>query len=400
MGRVLTRPYPPRIPVWFSPLGLFGYNFIVSRLRVPLLFCLAATAHPQQSQLISAEVHPDRSITFRLPAPKANEVTVSVNSSPVSGPQRMEKDDKGVWSATVGPLDPEIYSYAFSVDGLIITDPNNPNIKPGVRSSSSVIEVPAGGPLFYDPQPKPHGTVHINMYESKSLGMTRSIYVYTPPGYETQKNKYPVLYLLHGSGDTESGWVTMGRANVIFDNLLAEGKALPMVVVMPFGHTQPGVGFGSISAASSDLALFTRDLLEDVMPFAEKLYRISAKPGGRAIAGLSMGGSQSMNIGLTHLDLFRWIGIFSSGAGRGSDPETAFADLFANPASSNRKIKLLWIGIGRKDGAFESAQRFSETLKKHEIEHVFHPSDGAHTWIVWRHYLNEFVPLLFRGVSL
>jgi enterochelin esterase family protein len=361
----------------------------VSRLCVSLLlFRLAAAAQP--------EVHPDRTVTFRLRAPKANEVTVSVNGVPPSELKPMEKDEKGVWSTTIGPLEPEIYTYTFSVDGVSVTDPNNPNIKPGVRSSPSLIEVPASQPLFYDPQPKPHGTVHINLYESKSLGMTRSMYVYTPPSYEKEKNKYPVLYLLHGSGDTEANWVTMGRANVILDNLLADRKAVPMIVVMPFGHAQPSVGFGSISAFSSDRAAFTRDLLEDVMPLAEKLYRISARPESRAIAGLSMGGSQSMNIGLTHLDLFRWIGIFSSGGGRSGDAETAFADLFADPAASNKKIKLLWIGIGRKDTSFESARGFSELLKRRQIEHVFRPSEGAHTWTVWRHYLNEFLPLLFR----
>jgi enterochelin esterase family protein len=341
-------------------------------------------------------VHPDRSVTFRLPAPKANDVTLSLSGISGAAPQPMEKDDKGVWSVTTGPLEPEIYSYMFSVDGVRITDPNNPNLKPGVRSSSSVIEVPAAQPSFYDPQPTPHGTVHMNLYESKSLGMTRSMYVYTPPGYESGKGDYPVLYLLHGSGDTESGWVTIGRANVILDNLLAGHKAVPMIVVMPFGHPQPSVGFGSISEPSSDRAAFTRDLLEDILPFAEKLYRISAKPQSRAIAGLSMGGSQSMNIGLNHLQLFHWIGIFSAGIGRSGDPEQAFPALFAEPAASNKKIKLLWIGIGRQDGGFQSAEQLSELLKKHGIEHEFHPSEGAHAWPVWRYYLSEFVPRLFR----
>ena len=309
----------------------------------------------------------------------------------------MQKDDHGVWSVTVGPVEPEIYNYTFSVDGFHDIDPNNPNLKPGVRSSSSVVEVPASLPLFYDPQPKPHGTVHINLYESKSLGMTRSVYVYTPPDYEKQKIKYPVLYLLHGSGDTESGWVTIGRANIILDNLLAEGKAKPMIVVMPFGHPEPSVGFGSISPPSSDRAAFTRDLLEDVMPMVEKMYRISSKPETRAIAGLSMGGGQSLNIGLTHLELFHWIGVFSAGLPRNGDPEQTFADLFANPAASNKKIKLLWIGIGRQDPGFESAQKLSDLLHKHEIDHIFHPSEGRHTWTVWRHYLNEVVPLLFKN---
>jgi enterochelin esterase-like enzyme len=374
------------------------YNRLVRKSSLTFLFlCSGALAQrqPQAPAPVSSEVHPDRTITFRLSAPKASEVTVSGEFA--QGPQLMQKDDAGVWSVTVGPVEPEVYSYTFAVDGFRDIDPNNPNLKPGVRSSSSVLEVPGAQPQFYDPQPKPHGTVHINLYESKSLGMTRSVYVYTPPDYEKQKGKYPVLYLLHGSGDTESGWVTIGRANVILDNLLAEGKVKPMIVVMPFGHPQPSVGFGSISPSSSDRTAFTRDLLEDVMPMVEKMYRISARPETRAIAGLSMGGGQSLNIGLTHLELFHWIGVFSAGLPRNGDPEQTFADLFANPSASNKKIKLLWIGIGRQDPGFESAQKLSDLLHKHEIEHIFHPSEGKHAWTVWRHYLSEFAPLLFKG---
>jgi enterochelin esterase-like enzyme len=379
-------------------LGASMYNRLVRKSSLTFLFlCSGALAQrqPQAPAPVSSEVHPDRTITFRLSAPKASEVTVSGEFA--QGPQLMQKDDAGVWSVTVGPVEPEVYSYTFAVDGFRDIDPNNPNLKPGVRSSSSVLEVPGAQPQFYDPQPKPHGTVHINLYESKSLGMTRSVYVYTPPDYEKQKGKYPVLYLLHGSGDTESGWVTIGRANVILDNLLAEGKVKPMIVVMPFGHPQPSVGFGSISPSSSDRTAFTRDLLEDVMPMVEKMYRISARPETRAIAGLSMGGGQSLNIGLTHLELFHWIGVFSAGLPRNGDPEQTFADLFANPSASNKKIKLLWIGIGRQDPGFESAQKLSDLLHKHEIEHIFHPSEGKHAWTVWRHYLSEFAPLLFKG---
>src|SRR5262249_19152114 len=203
------------------PAGVrFVYNRCVSRLFTSLLaFTLCAAAQQNQPPILSGEVHPDRTVTFRLSAPKANEVTVSVSGASPLGSKPLEKDEKGLWSITIGPLEPEIYSYTFSVDGVRVADPNNPNVRPGVRSYSSAVEVPAAEPLFYDPQPKPHGTVHIHLYESKALGMTRSIYVYTPPGYEKQNTKYPVLYLLHGSGDTESGWVTLGRANVILDNL-------------------------------------------------------------------------------------------------------------------------------------------------------------------------------------
>jgi enterochelin esterase family protein len=193
--------------------------------------------------------------------------------------------------------------------------------------------------------------------------------------------------------------VTIGRANVILDNLIAEHKAKPMIIVMPFGHPEPAVGFGSISEPNPDRGAFDRDLLTGVMPMVEKMYRISAKPETRAIAGLSMGGAQSLNIGLTHLDLFHWVGIFSAGMPRVGDPEKTFADLFEYPTLSNRKLRLLWIGIGRQDPGFESAQRLSELLKKHEIQHEFHPSEGRHAWNVSRHYLAELAPRLFQTAA-
>jgi enterochelin esterase-like enzyme len=316
-------------------------------------------------------------------APKANQVSVS--GEVVDRPQPMQKDEKGLWTLTVGPLEPAIYSYSFIVDGVTNIDPNNPYIKAGVRSSSSLVEVPGDKPMFYDPGPVPHGTVHVNWYESKALKCFRGVYVYTPPDYENSRNKYPVLYLLHGSGDTEAGWVNIGRANLILDNLIAAGRAKPMIVVMPFGHAQPSVGFGPAPSERPDRNAFTADLLGDVMPTAEKLYRISA-----------MGGGQALNIGLTHLDTFRWIGVFSMGIYRESDPEQTYADALSDPAATNRKIKLFWIGCGKSDRLFESAQNLDQLLQKHEIKHTFVASEGAHTWRVWRNYLNQVAPLLFQ----
>ena len=236
----------------------------------------------------------------------------------------------------------------------------------------------------------------MHWYESKSIGVLRSFYVYTPAGYEKGKGKYPVLYLLHGSGDTENGWVVIGRANVILDNLIAAHKAVPMIVVMPFGHPQSAVGLGLPAPASTDRALFTKDLLDDIMPIAESEYRIDARPETRAIAGLSMGGGQSLNIGFTHLDRFRWIGVFSMGLMENAEPEKTFAEEFADPAATNRKIKLFWIGCGKADSLYPAAERLDAVLKQHTIEHVFAPSEGAHTWRNWRTYLSQMAPLLFR----
>jgi enterochelin esterase family protein len=250
--------------------------------------------------------------------------------------------------------------------------------------------------MFYDARAVPHGTVHIHWYESKSLGVLRSFYVYTPPGYEKGSKKYPVLYLLHGSGDTEGGWVSIGRANVILDNLVAERRAVPMVVVMPFGHAQAAVGFGADPATPPDRALFTRDLLEEIIPMAEGEYRIDGHPQRRAIAGLSMGGGQALYIGLEHLDRFRWIGVFSAGARSSEDAENTFADVFADAAATNRKLRLFWIGCGKADTGFARVQQLDDVLKRHGIDHTFVPSEGAHTWRNWRSYLNQMAPLLFR----
>jgi enterochelin esterase family protein len=368
-------------------------KLLLSIAAAAVLCPFLAGQRSQTPPLASAEVRPDRTIVFRLNAPKAAEVSVSGELFP--HPRAMEKDEKGLWTLTAGPFDPAIYSYTFVVDGVRIADPNSGWLQPGVRGASSQVEVPGDGPMFYDARPVPRGTVHVHWYQSKSLEMLRSFYVYTPPGYEKTRDTYPVLYLLHGSGDTENGWITIGRANVILDNLIADHKAVPMIVAMPFGHPQPAVGFGE-APPSRDRALVTRDLLEDVLPMAESEYRIDAKPDRRAIAGLSMGGGQALNIGLTHLDLFRWIAPFSIGLGANAEPEKTFAEAFADPAATNRKIRLFWIGCGKADNLYPDAQRLDAVLKQHGIEHVFTTSEGAHTWRNWRSYLNTVAPLLFR----
>lgn len=324
-------------------------------------------------------------------APKANEVSVSGDFA--RGAQPMQKDEKGLWSVTVGPLEPAIYNYRFAVDGVRNVDPNNPYIQAGLEMSFSLVEVPGDTPMFYDPRPVPHGTVHVHWYQSASLRLFRSVYIYTPPDYERQMGKYPVLYLLHGGGDTESAWVTIGRANIILDNLIADGKAKPMIVVMPFGFAQPALGFGPVSAKWSSI---TADLLGDVMPMVDKAYRTSGRPEDRAIAGLSMGAEQALNIGFNHLDVFRWIGFFSNGVSSEAGTEKRYADIFSDPVAANRKIKLLWIACGKSDSLFADAERLTELLRKHEIKHTFVTSEGAHTWRNWRNYLNQFAPLLFQ----
>ena len=363
----------------------------------PIFFAVTLQAQrggPQAPPRPAYEVHPDRTVTFRLHAPSAAEVKLSGDFVP--GAQTMQKGDDGVWAFTSAPLNPAVYSYNFQVDGVKAIDPANPQIKLGERSSDSLFEVPAASPAPYDLQPVPHGTVHIAWYESKSLSAPRALYIYTPPGYEHSSTRYPVLYLLHGSGDTENGWVTVGRANLILDNLIAAGKAKAMLVVMPYGRALPDVYVGPLSSGPNPPSTaFGADLLEDVIPYVEKNYRVSAKADDRALAGLSMGGGQTLQIGLSHLDRFHSIGAFSAGI-RNQNPEEAYKDVFSDPAAANKKLKVFYIACGRADSLFAASQALSDALAKADVRHTFSPSEEGHVWRNWRNYLADFAPLLFR----
>jgi enterochelin esterase-like enzyme len=343
--------------------------------------------------IASCEVKQDRTVTFRMRAPEATDVKVGGDF--IQGPQQMTKDDEGIWSVTLGPLNPAIYSYTFRVNGVAVVDPVNPMIKLGERSSESMFEIPGEKPAPYDMENVPHGTVHVSYYESKSLEAPRRIDVYTPPGYESGKGTYPVLYLLHGSGDTEAGWTTIGRANLILDNLIAAGKAKPMIVVMPYGRVRPDVYLAPFATANTQPDAFSNDLLNDVIPMVEKMYRISGKPDQRAIAGLSMGGGQALQIGLHHLDQFHSIGAFSA-ALRAQNVEEQYKDVLGDAAGTNKKLKVFYIACGKADALFAPAQAFDETLTKHEIHHTFAPSEEGHVWRNWRNYLADFTPQLFR----
>jgi enterochelin esterase family protein len=340
----------------------------------------------------SCEVRADRTVTFRLRAPEATDVKVGGDF--VQGAQAMQKADDGVWSITLGPLKPAIYSYTFRLNGVSIIDPVNPMLQLGERSASSMFEVPDDTPSSWDVQAVPHGTVHENWYHSKSLNAWRRMDVYTPPGYETAKGAYPVLYLLHGSGDTEAGWVVIGRANLILDNLIAAGKAKPMIVVMPYGRARQDVYLGP-ATPQTDPKSFENDLLQDVMPFAEKFYRVSAKPADRAIAGLSMGGGQALSVGLHHLDTFHSVGAFSA-ALRTQTMDEQYKEILSDPAGTNQRLKVFYIACGKTDSLFEPAQAFHDTLTKKEIHHSFVPSEDGHVWRNWRNYLTDFAPQLFR----
>ncbi len=337
--------------------------------------------------VVSPEVHPDRMVTFRLLAPQAESAGVNVQFA--EGLQPMKKDGSGVWSVILGPAEPNIYEYSLVVDGLQIVDTSNDWTKIWQRRTINMVLVPGDKTMFFEEQKVPHGTVHIHKYPSKSLGVTRGIYVYTPPGYENSQNiKYPVLYLLHGLGDTESTWTEIGRANVIIDNLLAAKKARPLVIVMPYGHTPSAPPDRSSIDNYGD---FEKNLIEDLIPYIQKQYKVSDNQKDRAIAGLSMGGGQALTIGLGNLKLFGWIGAFSSAI----PPEDKLDKLLAEPNSVNDKLDLLWIGCGNKDFLYQLNLKFLERLKNDNIRHVACISGGTHEYRVWRSYLNKLLPLLF-----
>ena len=369
-----------------------------------LAFTMATAASTQTSTLISPEIHADGRVTFRLRAERPSEVTV--RGEWMKTPEKLVKDAAGVWSTTVGPVSPDIYSYSFSVDGTTMLDPSNNRIKSSSRGAGvSVLEVPGG--KLHEIRDVPHGSVNAQWYKSPTIGGTRRFIVYTPrytpPGYEKNTStRYPVLYLLHGNGDTETEWTSFGRANFILDNLLADGKLRPMLVVMPFGHTVPPQEL-SPATRGRNTQLMEEDLLQNVIPAVEARYRAASGPKNRAIAGLSMGGGQSTFIGLGNLAVFNWVAVFSAGAGGGRSSggdsqgfEQKLAAVLADKDTTNKKLSLLWIACGTDDPAMKGAEQLVEMLKSGGIRHAFHKTEGAHTWRVWRRYLAELTPLLFQ----
>jgi len=353
--------------------------------------------------LVSPDVHPDRTVTFRFRAPEATQVQLVGEIMQGKGPQAMTKDDNGLWTATVGPLPPEIWIYNFRVHGVDVTDPSNPSVKPTPpgQAMSSFVEVPGDTPAFYDSRPVPHGDVRMAMYESKSMGVTRWVWIYTPPHYDSSRTKYPVLYLLHGNGEAQNGWMMNGRANIILDNLIADGKAQPMIVVMPQGHALQAGGVGPLVRIQGETGMFSprfpKDLLEEVIPMVERSYRVVTDADHRAIAGLSMGGGQALSIGLAHPELFHYVLGFSAAIGGNFLPmDDVLQPLYANPAAANAKFRLVWISVGRQDFLFAADRQLATTLTEKGIKNTYRETEGAHVWSVWRNNLNETAPMLFN----
>jgi enterochelin esterase family protein len=361
-------------------------------MKIVFTFLALATAtvaaQDRPAPIVSPEVQNDGHVIFRLRAPQAHEVSVSGEWGPAAP---MTRDASGIWTATVGPLHPDLYGYGFVVDGLRILDPANTAIKPMRSNSTSILDLPGAKPAPCDRQPAvSHGTVHLHDYDSKSLGRVRRLRVYTPPNYESDRqSQFPSLYLLHGSGDNEATWTELGRAHVILDNLLAAKAIVPMVVIMTDGHAVAPGG----PDRSSNTQAFQRDLLEDVMPFVAAHYRLLNDRESRAIIGLSMGGGQSLGIGLTHLDQFAWIGGMSSAV---RDPEKTLEKFLAAPEQSNAQLRLLWFACGKDDFLLKANQAFDALLTTHKIQHEFVETEGNHSWPVWRRHLTTFAPRIFQ----
>jgi len=364
---------------------------------------------PQGPRVVSPEVVPDRRIVFRILAPQAKSVTLS--ASDLAGLENSNatftKGDDGVWEATIGPIDPGAYRYTFMVDGVRVMDPNNPAVSESNTNSWSLVYVP--GVDFMDTQRVPHGAVASVTYYSTALGRHRRMHIYTPPGYENGTDKYPVFYLLHGAMDCDDAWTSVGRAGFIMDNLIAGHKAKPMVIVMPAGHTSAAFNMPRAGdAAARDE--FAEDFVTDIMPYVETHYRVLTDRAHRAMAGLSMGGGQTLNISMSHLDRFAYLGVFSSGVfsmrrpGAGASPlppgpssewEQQHAAML-DDASLKPGLKLLWFSTGSQDSLISASTATVDLLKRHGFSPVFQESPGGHTWINWRNYLEEFAPLLFQ----
>lgn len=332
----------------------------------------------------SPEVEGDR-VTFRIAAPHAREVTVFGDFG--WQPKALEKAANGVWSLSL-PLPPGIWGYTFSVDGQRLPDPVNAWIKPSRLVNTSAVLVPATPPLPHEAQGAPRGTVHLHTYDSKAASGPRRLRVYTPPGYATGRGKFPVLYLLHGFSDNEAAWTEFGRAHVIADNLLAGKQAVPAIIVMTDGHAIPM----DREKWQENLEAYQQDLLNDVMPFIESRYRTKNTAADRAIVGLSMGGEQALSLGLNHPQLFSWVG----GMSAATRHREVFEPGLSNPEVLNKKLRWLWLSIGKDDFLLEHNRTFVEILKEKGVRHAYRETEGAHAWPVWRGYLADVLPQLFR----
>jgi enterochelin esterase family protein len=338
---------------------------------------------------ISPEVHADRTVTFRIQAPRAGEVTF--NGDWIVGDKpKLTKGDKGIWSVTLGPLPPGLFIYSFNVDGVALPDALNPDVKLRARTAGSIVVVPGDEPASSDARDVPHGTVEINWHRSAVLGQMRQLWVYLPPGYAKERRRYPILYLLHGRNGTAADWTQAGLVNFVMDNLIADKRAVPMIIVMPWLHA---LSFDAPPIESNDA--LGRYLLEEVLPLVESKYRVARDSAHRALFGLSLGGAATLTIGLNHPELFGSLAAYSTG---GSLPEIEkrIQPALEHAAALNERLKLLWLGCGKQDPLITTSEALAKLLTERDVKVTFHPTEGVHNWALWRAYFHETAPLLFR----
>jgi enterochelin esterase family protein len=352
-----------------------------------LIFTLIFTSTTINAQrppsISSPDVHPDTTVTFRYYSRTAG--LVSVSGEFIAGRQPMTKDTSGIWSITLGPIKPDIYPYSFWVDSVQLADPNNSLIFANERFKRSLVDIPGTTPLVHSLQNVPHGKISYRLYTSKTLGTTRPLIVYTPPGFNANgKTKYPVLYLIHGGSDTEETWTKVGRANLIADNLIAQGKTTPLIIVMPYGNVRP-----------SPMPEFTKDMMEDIIPFVEANYPVIADSKHRAIAGFSVGGGQTLNVGLTNTDKFGYICSYAPFTGT-EEFQKNFSNWSPDTDKINKHLKLFTISVGTEDFLYESVKKNIAMFEEKKIKVKSFIVPGGHTWMNCKLFLSNTLEQIFK----
>jgi len=385
---------------------MYQNKIIASIACVLLCLTILTKAQPPRGPLvISPQINSNKTVTFRYLAPLAKEVKLSGQF--FKGSIGMIKDSAGIWSATVGPIAPDIYPYSFQVDGVTAMDPANVAFFPNERFKASLVDIPADEPLVHAMHDVPHGTITYEYYPSLE-NSTGSLVVYTPPGYEKEPGKkYPVFYLISGTTDTEETFFKVGRVNMILDNLIAEGKAKPMIVVMPYGNPMARIAEQQGKPKPADLMsrdgadamnrakLFETDLIKNIIPYVEKNYHVIADKNSRAIGGFSRGGGQTLRAGFGNMDTFSWICCYSAYLST-PEMENNFKDIGGNPDNTNKQLKLLWVSVGSDDFLYKQTVEFLDYLKSKNVNCKSLITPGGHTWMNVKNYLAQTTPLLFQ----
>ncbi len=383
------------------------FNYLINSIALILLFGISAKIQAQEisamsaPRVVSPEINTDNSVTFRILSEKANEVTLNGSWMGFRETLPLVKGEQGIWSVTIKPLPSSMYHYNFFIDGVAAIDVTNPHaLRDGTRYAS-LLMVPGEGSSVFQLNDTPHGNISQVWYPSPTLGADRRMYVYTPPGYDSGKESYPVLYLLHGAGGDEDAWSSLGRANLILDNLIASGKAKPMIVVMTNGNAWqtstlrqiPGLPAPTRETFAQYQGQFEKSLVEDVVPYIEKNFRVKADKDHRALAGLSMGGGHTITASITYPGTFGYIGVFSSGIFDANADMIEMEKKFTALKASG--VNKYWVACGKEDFVMESNKRLLSVLDKTGFEHEYFENEGGHTWANWRTYLSMFAPMLF-----